>query len=161
MIIVVMGVSGAGKTTIGRLLAQRLQGDFLEGDELHPAANIAKMARGVPLTDADRAPWLAAIRDRIAVAEQQRRTLVVACSALKQQYRDALTAAGPLIWVYLEGSPALLHARLEQRQGHFMKAGMLDSQIATLEPPRGAIVADAATAPEQIVSDILARLPAG
>jgi gluconokinase len=142
MIVVLMGVSGAGKTTVGRALAAKLGWEFLEADELHPQANIAKMASGVPLTDDDRRPWY----ERI-VAELRRRGaagthVVVACSALKQAYRDLLAQGGDVRFVYLKGDVATLERRLASRKGHFMPASLLASQLATLEEPRDAIVVD-------------------
>ena len=161
--VVVMGVEGSGKTTIGTRLAAALGCDFLEGDGLHSAANIAKMARGIQLTDQDRAPWLEAIRQHLAAAQAQGTSLVVACSALKQSYRDYLAQAGPLIWVYLKGSEQLLRERVQGRQHHYAKLSLLPSQLATLEVPHDAIVADIAESPDRMVANILAalaRLPA-
>lgn len=163
MLIVVMGVSGSGKTTVGELLAARLGCGFLEGDALHPAANIAKMAAGHPLDDCDRAPWLAAIHARLAAAATAGQSLVVACSALKQSYRDTLAADGlKLTWVYLKGARALLYARLVARHGHFFKADMLDSQLADLEEPTGAsvITVDVADLPATLVAEIMTGLNA-
>jgi len=160
-LIVLMGVSGSGKTTVGELLAQRLGCGFLEGDALHPAANIAKMAAGHPLDDADRAPWLAAIHARLAAASAAGYGLVVACSALKQSYRDTLASDGlKLIWVYLKGTRALLHARLVARHGHFFKADMLDSQLADLEEPTGPsdITVGVADPAETLLAEILTGL---
>ena len=135
-VILVMGVSGAGKTTVGGRLAAELGWAFLDGDDLHPAANIAKMKAGIPLTDTDRAPWLAAIGDRIDAWAASGTPGVVACSALKRAYRDGLRAGrSQILLVYLFGEPDLLAARLEGRAGHFMPPGLLDSQIATLESP--------------------------
>jgi len=132
-IIVVMGVSGSGKTTIGRLLAQTMAVPFGDADSLHSAANVAKMAAGHALTDADRWPWLARVGATLAAAEEI--GLVMACSALKHGYRDAILAVAPrAIFVYLEGSRALLEARVDQRAGHFMPPMLLASQLATLEP---------------------------
>ncbi|MGH9415990.1 MAG: gluconokinase [Terriglobales bacterium] len=159
-IILVMGVSGSGKTTVGRLLANRLGCAFLEGDTLHPAANITKMSNGIPLDDTDRAPWLAAIRQHLETARQARTGLVVACSALKQRYRDFLAATGAVRWVYLYGSPELLRSRLEARHGHYMHVNMLASQLADLEPPRDAIAVDITPPPEEIVEQVLAALGA-
>ncbi|MGH9393874.1 MAG: gluconokinase [Terriglobales bacterium] len=162
-LIVVMGVSGSGKTRVGELLAARLGCGFLEGDGLHPAANIAKMAAGHALDDADRAPWLAAIHARLAGAAGAGAGLVVSCSALKQRYRDALAAGGlALTWVYLAVSPVLLRARLLARRGHFFKADLLESQLADLEAPAGAnvITVDIAPPPEAIVQQILDQLRA-
>jgi gluconokinase len=158
MILVLMGVSGSGKTTVGRLVAEALRCDFLEGDSLHSAANVEKMAHGIPLTDADRQPWLEAIRARIEQAHRAGETLVVACSALKQAYRDFLDATVPVRWVYLEGPEALLYSRIEHRVGHYMKASMLASQIAALEPPKDALTVDVTPPPEQIAQTILAAL---
>ena len=156
-----MGVSGSGKTTVGELLAARLGCGFLEGDALHPAANIAKMAAGHPLDDADRAPWLAAIHARLAAAAAAGQSLVVACSALKQSYRDTLASDGlKLIWVYLKGTRALLYARLAARHGHLFKAAMLDSQLADLEEPTGPsdITVGVADPAETLLAEILTGL---
>jgi gluconokinase len=132
---VVMGVSGCGKTSIGQGVADALRMDFVEGDALHPPANIEKMSRGIPLTDEDRFPWL----DRIGRAIGEGRGVVVSCSALKQIYRDRLRgfAAGQLIFVYLKGTEDLLLQRLTARKGHFMPASLLQSQLAALEDPMG------------------------
>jgi len=154
--LVVMGVSGTGKSTIGRALAETLGLPFVEGDDLHPEANVAKMAAGIPLTDADRAPWL----DRIAARLD--RPVVVTCSALKRGYRDRLRRAAPdLVLVYLQGAPELLAARMAQRDGHFMPPLLLESQLATLEEPSAdedAIPVDAALRPDEIVEVVVDRL---
>lgn len=131
-----MGVCGCGKSSVGRQLALALGLEFLEGDELHPARNLALMAAGTPLTDSDRADWLAAIAARLGQAQTAGRGLVVSCSALKRAYRDLLRAACPgLRFIYLHGPTELLRLRLQTRQGHYMPPTLLDSQLATLEPP--------------------------
>ena len=160
MIVVVMGVSGSGKTTIGTMLAEALHCSFLEGDSLHPPANIEKMSHGIPLTDADRAPWLAAIRDHILAAIEHGQCLVAASSALKQQYRDFLSRGMNITWVYLKGTEELIRARIQHRRGHYMKAGMLPSQFADLEEPKDALVADISQTPEVILQQLLAQLRA-
>lgn len=139
-VILLMGVCGSGKSTLGRRLAAALGGPFVDGDALHPPANVEKMARGLPLTDADRAPWLERIRTRLDAALQDdpaaASPLVVTCSALRRAYRDRLGLDRPAIRViHLTADPAVLRRRLEQRPGHFMKPGMLDSQLETLETP--------------------------
>lgn len=158
-VIVVMGVSGTGKSTVGRALAETLDLPFLEGDDLHPDANVAKMASGIPLTDADRAPWL----DRIAAELDE--PVVVACSALKRSYRDRLRLAAPdLVLVYLHGDRQLLASRMSQRDGHFMPAKLLDSQLATLEEPtvdEETIPVDVALRPDEIVELVTDRLRRG
>lgn len=132
--VVVMGVSGCGKSTVGQALAARLGVPFIEGDALHPGANVAKMAAGVPLTDDDRRDWLAAIATQLA--ESATTGAVVACSALKRRYRDQLRAAAPgLRLVHLAGPEPLLARRLAARSGHYMPPSLLPSQLATLEPP--------------------------
>nr|WP_255622083.1 gluconokinase [Tessaracoccus sp. OS52] len=129
-----MGVSGCGKSTVGALLAAELQGAFLDGDALHPQANIDKMSRGIPLDDDDRAPWLAECGARLGEARSQGRTLVLGCSALKRSYRDIIRAGAPdTIFVHLHGTKELLWERMQVRPGHFMPASLLDSQLATLE----------------------------
>lgn len=133
-----MGVSGCGKSTIGRLLAQRLGCEFIEGDAYHPQANVDKMARGEPLTDQDRAPWLAALRARIErVLNAPDPRAVLACSALKRAYRRTLVGADDRRFaiIHLTAPPELLRHRMQSRQAHFMPATMLDSQLAILEPP--------------------------
>jgi gluconokinase len=157
-IIVVMGVAGAGKTTIGQLLAAELRCEFVDADSLHPASNIQKMTQGIPLTDADRAPWLAAIHAGIVKSFQLGQTLVVACSALKQRYRDTLADGVPLVWIYLKGSEEVIRTRILQRQDHFMKVQMLASQFADLEEPMDAIVIDVAVAPSVAVRQIVHSL---
>lgn len=132
-LVLVMGVSGSGKSTIGAALAHALGVDFVDGDALHPAANVAKMAAGEPLDDADRWPWLARVGQRLA--EARGTGLVVACSALRRAYRDAILAEAPgVVFLHLSGSRELLSSRLTQRQGHFMPPSLLESQLATLEP---------------------------
>jgi carbohydrate kinase (thermoresistant glucokinase family) len=142
MIALLMGVSGSGKSTVGRALAAELDWLFLDADTLHPQANVAKMASGIPLADADRWPWF----DRI-VAEMRRyaaagRNVVIACSALKQAYRDRLAKGGPVRFVYLKGDAETITPRLAGRTGHFMPPSLLASQFATLEEPDDAIVVD-------------------
>ena len=159
-----MGVSGSGKTLIGRALAQALALQFIEGDELHPPRNVTLMAAGTPLTDADRADWLATIAARLGQAHAAGQGLVVSCSALKRSYRDVLRSACPgLRLVHLHGSAALLHQRMLSRTGHYMPASLLDSQLATLQPPaadEGAISVDIGPAPDQVAATALARLQA-
>ncbi len=136
MHIIVMGVSGSGKSTVGEKLAEALNLPFLEGDSLHPKSNVDKMASGIPLQDEDRWPWLDKIGERMAVAEQG---LIVSCSSLKKSYRDRLRAAvgGQLAFVFLDGSFEVLHEHMGHRTGHFMPVTMLESQLATLESPVG------------------------
>ena len=135
-VLVIMGVSGSGKSTVGIQLARRLGWAFKEGDELHPAANIAKMRKGEPLTDADRAPWLCGVAAWIDVWLSNGTSGVITCSALRRSYRQYLTAGRPQVaFVYLEGEEAVLRARLETRRGHFMAPSLLSSQLATLEAP--------------------------
>ena len=161
-LLVVMGVSGSGKTTVGSLLAQRLGVPFEDADSLHPAANIAKMAAGHALTDDDRIPWLARVGAELAAATDT--GLVMACSALKRSYREALLAAGPGIrFVYLEGSHGLLESRVDNRHDHFMPASLLDSQLATLEPlaadePGVTVSLDAHGLPAELVDAAVAQL---
>lgn len=157
-IVVVMGVAGSGKTTVGTMLAEAMHCVFLEGDSLHSPANIEKMRRGVPLTDADRAPWLAAVHARLLDAFTRGDCLVAGCSALKQSYRTILAEGIPIAWVYLKGSPALIRSRLERRTGHYMKADMLASQFDALEEPCDAFVADVSLPPGTIAERVLAEL---
>ena len=159
-LIVVMGVSGAGKSTIAALLAERLAIPFLDADDLHPLTNVDKMAAGVPLTDDDRWPWLARVGDALSAASAT--GLVIACSALRLAYRDAIRDRAPAArFVLLEGSRELLLGRLSQREGHFMPASLLDSQLATLETltdDEAGVVVDVAAEPEMIVEAITGRL---
>jgi gluconokinase len=135
-VVIVMGVAGSGKSTIGELLAARNGGSFYDADSFHPAENIAKMAAGHPLDDADRAPWLARLRKEVVDATPVGEFSVIACSALKQAYRVLLgVGTNGVVLVYLHGTSATLAARLAARIGHFMKPGMLESQLATLEEP--------------------------
>lgn len=137
--IIVMGVSGCGKSSVGERLAEALHLAFVEGDALHPAANVEKMSKGIPLTDADRMPWLDRIGEDMKASLEKNEGIIVSCSALKRIYRDRLRAAvgGNLFFVYLEGSRALLTRRMGERKGHFMPVSLLESQLATLEVPTG------------------------
>jgi gluconokinase len=159
MVLIVMGVTGAGKTTIGRALATSLGWEFHDGDDFHSDPSKRKMRRGIPLTESDRAPWLAALRRLIEAMLSEGRDGVVACSALKQSYRDELIVdPNSVKVVYLKGSKQVIDERLRDRTGHFMNPELLQSQIDTLEEPRDAIVVDASAAPEAIVNAIRARL---
>lgn len=159
MIVIVMGVTGAGKTTIGRALATALGWEFHDGDDLHSEANKLKMRSGIALDDADRAPWLAAIRKLIEAMLSEGRDGVVACSALKQSYRDEIVVDPKAVKiVYLKGSKEMIAERLRNRGAHFMDPDLLQSQFDTLEEPRDAIVVDIAAAPEAIVNEIVAAL---
>ena len=144
MIVVLMGVCGCGKTTVGRPLAQELGWTFVDADDLHPPANVAKMAGGIALTDEDRWPWYDRIVLELRRLADQGRHVVLACSALKQAYRDRLARAGDVRFVYLKGDAVTIEPRLAGRKGHFMPASLLASQFAALEEPAGAIVVDIA-----------------
>lgn len=167
MIILVMGITGSGKTTIGRLLAGRLHWEFADADDFHSAANKEKMHNGIPLTDADREPWLLAIRDQIWRWIAANINGVITCSALKQTYRDLLLSpgdgnkqadAGDVKIVYLRGTYEVIAARVRARKGHFAGEELLASQFAALEEPRDAVTIDVDQTPEQIVDEALQRL---
>ena len=139
-----MGAAGAGKTTVGRALAKRLGWRFVDADDLHSPANVAKMTRGIPLDDADRTPWLAQVHAVMTDAADRSEDLVVACSALRERYRsDLAEGVRPLRWVFLQAPRALLHERLSLRRGHFAGPELLDAQLAALEPPIDAMTIDA------------------
>jgi carbohydrate kinase (thermoresistant glucokinase family) len=159
MIIILMGVSGSGKTTIGEQLARALGWPFYEGDQFHPPANIAKMQQGMPLTDEDRWPWLHALRTQIEACIQQGVSAVLACSALKQTYSEYLVIdQAEVKLVYLKGDYDLIHERLAQRRGHFMPPGLLASQFAALEEPERGVSVDIVHPPETIVALIREQL---
>jgi gluconokinase len=158
MIVIVMGTTGSGKTTIGSLLAKCTGWQFVDADDFHPPSNVEKMKHGIPLTDADREPWLKALHDKIVEWTAEKRSVVLACSALKQSYRDELRASSDVKFVYLRGSYQLFSERVLARRGHFAKQDLLASQFATLEEPTDAIIVDAAPSPEQIVSAVRRKL---
>ncbi|MGH8496552.1 MAG: gluconokinase [Gammaproteobacteria bacterium] len=160
LVLVIMGVAGSGKTTVGRALAQELDAPFLEGDDFHPSANRRRMRAGIPLTDADRWPWLDRVAEGIRKAATGAPVVVIACSALKKRYREHLRGrAGPRIeFIYLRGNYELISRRLETRTGHFMPADLLHSQFDDLEEPEHAIVADIDAPVETIVDRIVAEL---
>jgi carbohydrate kinase (thermoresistant glucokinase family) len=159
MIILLMGVSGSGKSTIGERLAQALGWPFYDGDQFHPPANIAKMQQGMPLTDEDRWPWLHALRAHIETCIHQGVSVVLACSALKQAYREYLIIDEAQVkLVYLKGDYDLIQERLAQRRGHFMPPGLLASQFATLEEPKQGVVVDVVHPPETSVALIREKL---
>jgi gluconokinase len=159
VVIILMGVAGAGKTTVGKQLAQSLGWRFVEGDDFHPPANVAKMAAGIPLTDEDRAPWLERLRGLIQEALERGEPAVVACSALKERYRQVLTVDPARVkWVYLWAPRELIASRLAQRTGHFMPLSLLDSQFAALEAPKDALQVDVTPGPDAVVAAIRERL---
>ena len=154
-VFVLMGVSGSGKSTVGRRVAEELAFSFVEGDDFHPERNVQKMTGGLPLTDEDRAPWIDALI--VGINACKPRDAVVACSALSRFVRDRLRAgvAEPLHFMLLSADPAIIHKRLAGRPRHFMKAGMLDSQLAALEWPDGAIVIDGSRPLDAVCEDVV------
>jgi gluconokinase len=160
MVLVLMGVSGSGKTTIGKILAEQLQWSFVEADDYHPAANVEKMHRGTPLTDADRRPWLDALRQRVDAACDHGENVVLACSALKHAYQEYLERDDPacVSYVHLKGSEELIRKRLAARKGHFMNPTLLHSQFEIMEPPADAIEVDITPSPDAIAAEIRRKL---
>jgi gluconokinase len=158
VIIVVMGVTGSGKTTVSTLLAARLAWLFADADDFHSAANKEKMHKGIPLTDADRLPWLAAMHEQIAKWIASKQSAVLACSALKRSYRQQLWTGPEAKYVYLRGSYELIAERLRTRKGHFADEHILAGQFADLEEPSDALVVDISASPDKIVAEICRRL---
>ena len=158
MIVILMGVVGSGKTSVGRLLAQQLRWKFADADDFHPAANVEKIRHGIPLTDADRQPWLRLLSANIANWSSAGVSVVLACSALKESYREELATGPDVQFVYLKGSPDLIARRLHLRQGHFADGQILASQLADLEEPKTAITVDIDKPPKQIVTEIREKL---
>jgi gluconokinase len=162
--IIVMGVSGSGKSTIGALLAEALGWPFADADGFHPAANVAKMAAGQPLTDADRWPWLDAIAAHIGASRTAGQPVVVACSALRRAYRERLRAGHrDLIFLHLAGAPAVIAERQAARQGHFMPPSLMASQFATLEEPDAeadAVIVSVSASPHEVVATAIDQLAA-
>jgi gluconokinase len=155
MVVIVMGVSGAGKTTVGKALAQALGWRFVDADDLHPKSNIAKMAAGVPLTDEDRWPWLQVLRGVMEDALARGESLVMACSALKRAYRKVLEVDPSQVrWVFLNAPHDVLARRLAQRHGHFMPPSLLDTQLAALEVPPDALEVDVSPPPDVVVQHL-------
>jgi gluconokinase len=158
MVILVMGVTGAGKTTVGKLLAQRRGWQFLDADDFHPPENIEKIKRGISLTDADREPWLVAIHKALLDYAAKNRNVVLACSALKQKYREKLAAGLDMRICYLKGSFEEISSHIEHRTGHFAGEAILAGQFADLEEPDDAVVLDANATPEENVREALSKL---
>lgn len=160
--IVVMGVSGSGKTTTGTVLAERLGWTFVEGDAFHPQANVEKMSRGEPLTDQDREPWLRALAHQIAASQARGESSVLGCSSLKRSYRDILRSGAPVVrFLHVHGTRALLEERLNNREGHFFPPKLLESQLATLEPlapDEDGVVIDMALSPSDQVDQAMRLL---
>jgi len=158
MVILLMGTTGAGKTTVGKLLAARLGWAFLDADDFHPPENIEKMKRGIPLTDADRLPWLEKIHAELVRLSSAGENAVLACSALKQSYRDRLCAGIEMRIVYLRGSYEEMRRHIEHRHGHFAGESILAGQFADLEEPKDALVLDVSRTPDELAAEVIARL---
>lgn len=158
---VIMGVAGSGKSTIGAMVARQISAVYLDGDDLHPPSNIAKMSAGVPLNDDDRWPWLAQIADRLAQTDQ----IIIGCSALKRSYRDFMRdRVGDLVFLYLEATRDVLENRMAAREGHFMPLSLLDSQLATLEPPgpdETAIAVNIDASPQDVAGAFVQQITQG
>ena len=158
MVVILMGVTTSGKTTVGRLLAEASGYQFYDADDFHPSANVDKMRRGIPLDDDDRRPWLETLRDLVRRCLAEERNAVLACSALKQAYRRYLLIDPRVKLVYLKVDEELIRQRLQRRQGHFMNPALLESQFTTLEEPDEALWLDASRSPEEIVGTVRCRL---
>jgi gluconokinase len=159
MVIVLMGVAGSGKSTVGQLLARRLGWPFYDADDFHPAASRAKMHRGIPLDDNDRRPWLEAIRESIVQSLSSKENAIYACSALKHGYRQLLAADSDEVkFVYLKGPPQLIAERLADRKGHFFNPALLETQFNDFEEPRNAVKIDISSSPEAIANSIMRAL---
>ena len=158
MIVIVMGVAGAGKTTIGRVLADQLGWLFADADDFHPQSNVEKISHGIALTDEDRRPWLQHLRAAIVGWISESRSVVLACSALKRSYRQELEAGPEVRFVYLKGSASLIAERLRQRHGHFAGEQILASQFADLEEPKHSVVVSISQTPEEIAAEIRQKL---
>ncbi len=157
MILILMGVVGSGKTTVGNLLAGKLGWEFADADDFHPPENIRKIRQGIALTDSDRMPWLAGLRGAIERWHAEGKNVVLACSALKHAYRQEL-GVGAVKFVYLKGDPQLISQRLHARRGHFASDSILDSQLADLEEPKDAVVVSIAQTPGAIAAEIIDKL---
>jgi gluconokinase len=156
---IVMGVSGSGKTSVGKALAKHLRWDFYDADDFHPSENVAKMANGIPLDDSDRAPWLAALHDLISFSLKQNKSGVLACSALKERYRQQLMNGHDGVQlVYLKGSYDLIWSRMETRTDHYMKPHMLHSQFEALEEPSNALTVDISLSVEEILQFVIKQI---
>jgi len=161
VIVVVFGVSGAGKTTVGKLLAEELGWRFLEADDFHPRSNVEKMRNGRPLTDEDRRPWLAMLRDQITHSIAAKGHAVLACSALKRTYRERLRVNDDVKFVFLHGDSALIEKQLRSRRGHFMDPALLMSQFTDLEEPKlddGTVTIELGRSPQELVEEIKSKL---
>ena len=159
MIVIVMGVTGVGKTTVGQLLAEKTGWPLYDADAYHSPANVEKMRAGIPLTDDDRWPWLDRLNALLREAESRGESAILACSALKQRYRDRLQKSLPSVrWVYLKGDIELIRSRLRERKGHYMNPGLLQSQFDALEPPGDALVVDVGDEPATLAQRVLASL---
>ena len=158
MVILVLGTTGAGKTTVGRLLGARLGWNFLDADDFHPQANIEKMKHGIPLTDADRVPWLANIHSRLLQLNSEAKNAVLACSALKQTYREMLSAGLDFRMVYLRGTYEQMRRHILSRHGHFAGEAILAGQFADLEEPQNALALNVTDSPESLVDQAILRL---
>ena len=158
MIIILMGVSGSGKTTVGRLLSEELGWKYYEADDYHSRANVEKMRNGIPLDDADRRPWLETLRDLIRNCLERNENAVLACSALKESYREFLLIDERVVLIYLKGDYEIIQKRLGERRGHYMNPNLLDSQFDTLEEPAADVHVDISSSPDEIVKKIRSRL---